>query len=195
MNDDQLRQRLSASNPTPPSEPVDPIDSDRARALMEDIMSTETTAPRMERSRNKLVAAVAAAVAVAVLGFGLAGGLGSCDSPAPLVLSADGSDALASCLPFDVEILKGMSPAFGGVVVELTDSVATIEVDRWFTGGDAEIVEINYTPGMEALIGTPSLEIGQRFLITASDGVVNGCGYSGLATPEYEAAFEQAFGA
>ena len=195
MNDDQLRKRLSASNPTPPSEPVDPIDSNRARALMEDIMSTETTAPRIERTRNRLVAAVAAAVAVAVLGFGVAGGLGSGDAPAPLVLSADGGDALASCLPFDVEILEGMSPAFGGVVVELTDSVATIEVDRWFTGGDAEIVEINYTPGMEALIGTPSLEVGQRFLITATDGVVNGCGYSGLASAEYEAAFEQAFGA
>lgn len=195
MNDDQLRQRLSASNPTPPSEPVDPVTSDRARALMEDIMSTQIPAPRMERTRNRFILAVAAAVAVTVLGFGLAGGLGFGDDPAPLVLSADGSDALASCLPFDVEILKDMSPAFGGVVIELTDSVATIEVDRWFTGGDAEIVEINYTPGFEALIGTPSLEVGQRYLITATDGVVNGCGYSGVATPEYEAAFEQAFGA
>ena len=195
MNDEQLRKRLSASNPTPPSEPVDPITSDRARALMEDIMSTQTEAPRVERTRNRLVAAVAAAVAVAVLGFGLAGGLGSGDDPAPLVLTANGGDVLASCLPFDVEILKGMSPAFGGVVVELTDSVVTIEVDRWFTGGDAEVVQIEYTPGMEALIGTPNLEVGQRYLITASDGVINGCGYSGLATPEYEAAFEQAFGA
>jgi len=88
-----------------------------------------------------------------------------------------------------------MTPAFGGTVVELTDSVAILEVDRWFTGGDAEIVEIEYTPGFEALIGTPTLEVGQRYMITASDGVVNGCGYSGLATPEYEAAFEQAFGA
>ncbi|MDX1449245.1 MAG: hypothetical protein R3246_09300 [Acidimicrobiia bacterium] len=158
-------------------------------------MSTQTEAPRVERTRNRLVAAVAAAVAVAVLGFGLAGGLGSGDDPAPLVLTANGGDVLASCLPFDVEILKGMSPAFGGVVVELTDSVVTIEVDRWFTGGDAEVVQIEYTPGMEALIGTPNLEVGQRYLITASDGVINGCGYSGLATPEYEAAFEQAFGA
>jgi hypothetical protein len=32
-------------------------------------------------------------------------------------------------------------------------------------------------------------------LITATDGVVNGCGYSGLASADYEAAFEQAFGA
>jgi hypothetical protein len=88
-----------------------------------------------------------------------------------------------------------MSPAFGGTVVELTDSVATIEVDRWYTGGDAEIVDIQYTPGFEALIGTPTLEVGQQYLITATDGVVNGCGYSGLATADYEAAFAAAFGA
>jgi hypothetical protein len=38
--------RLAAVQPDPPSEPVDPITSDRARALMEDIMSTATTQPR-----------------------------------------------------------------------------------------------------------------------------------------------------
>jgi hypothetical protein len=102
---------------------------------------------------------------------------------------------MAMCLEFDIAILQAMTPAFGGTVVELTDSVATIEVDRWFTGGDAGIVQINYTPGFEALIGTPTLEVGQRYLITATDGVVNGCGYSGVATADYEASFEQAFGA
>lgn len=193
MTDDDLRNRLSSSNPTPPSQPVDPITSDRARALMEDIMSTETIQPRMVQKRTRLVGAVAALLTLVVAGGALFG-LGS-DDPAPLVLSASGSDSLASCLPFDVAILEGMSPAFGGTVVELTDSVATLEVDRWFTGGDAEVVEINYTPGFEALIGTPSMEVGQRYLITATDGVVNGCGYSGVASAEYEAAFEQAFGA
>ncbi|MEX1005644.1 MAG: hypothetical protein WD156_09770 [Acidimicrobiia bacterium] len=193
MSDDDLRHRLSASNPTPPGTPVDPITGDRAREMMEDIMSTQTIQPRVAQRRVRLIGAVAAALVVVMGGVGLFGGFGS--EPSPLVLSAEGSDALASCLPFDVAILEGMSPAFGGTVVELTDSVATLEVDRWFTGGDAEIVEISYTPGFEALIGTPSLEVGQRYLITATDGVVNGCGYSGVATPEYEASFEQAFGA
>jgi hypothetical protein len=195
MNEDHLRNRLRASNPTPPSEPVDPIDSHRARALMEDIMSTATTEPRMDHRRTRLVGAVAAALVVVIGGAALLSGLGSSDDPAPLVLTADGSDSMAMCLEFDIAILQAMTPAFGGTVVELTDSVATIEVDRWFTGGDAEIVQINYTPGFEALIGTPTLEVGQRYLITATDGVVNGCGYSGVATADYEASFEQAFGA
>jgi hypothetical protein len=192
MSDDRLRNRLAASNPIPPSEPVDPITSDRARALMEDIMSTQTMERRVEPQRVRLVAAVAAVLTV-VIGAVSVFGLGS--DKEPLVLTANGSDAMAMCLPFDIETLRGMSPAFGGTVVELTDSVATLEVDRWFVGGDAEVVEIQYTPGFEALIGTPTLEVGQRYLITATDGVVNGCGYSGIATPDYEAAFVEAFGA
>ena len=193
MNDEDLRDRLAASNPTPPGKSVDPITSIRATEMMEDIMSTQSTKPRVEQRRVRMIGAAAAALVVIIGGVGLFGGFGS--EPSPLVLSTEGSDSLASCLPFDVATLEGMSPAFGGTVVELTDSVATLEVDRWFTGGDAEVVEINYTPGFEALIGTPSLEVGQRYLITATDGVVNGCGYSGVATPEYEASFEQAFGA
>jgi len=192
MTDDDLRNRLAASNPTPPSEPVDPITSGRARALMENIMTTTTSKPRIEPRRYRLVGAVAAALVVVIGGAAL---LGPGNAGEPLVLAGPGGDITSICMPFEVGTLGDMTPAFGGTVVELTDSVATIEVDRWFTGGDAEIVEIQYTPGFEALIGTPTLEVGQRYLITASDGVVNGCGYSGLATPEYEAAFEQAFGA
>jgi hypothetical protein len=193
MTDDELRNRLARSNPTPPSEPVDPIHSYRARALMEDIMSTATMEPRLNQRRVRMIGAVAAALVVVIGGAALLGGLGS--DRTPLALTANGSDAMAMCLPFDIATLEGMSPAFGGTVVELTDSVATLEVDRWFAGGDAELVEIQYTPGFEALIGTPNLEVGQRYLITATDGVVNGCGYSGVATPELETAFEQAFGA
>ncbi len=197
MTNDDLRKRLAKSNPTPPTEPVDPITSDRARALMEDIMTTETSAPRVDQRRVRMIGAVAAALVVVIGGAAILGGGNSTDpaSNPPLVLTANGGDAMASCLPFDVEILKEMSPAFGGKVIGLTDSVATIEVDRWFTGGDAAVVEIQYTPGFEALIGTPSLEVGQRYLITATDGVVNGCGYSGIATADYEASFVEAFGA
>ena len=34
---------------------------------------------------------------------------------------------------------------------------------------------------------------GQRYLLTATGGVVNGCGFSGPATPELERAFDEAF--
>ncbi|HUP17844.1 MAG TPA: hypothetical protein VM848_17580 [Acidimicrobiia bacterium] len=193
MNDDDLRIRLAASNPSPPSESVDPITSDRARALMEEVMSTTAIEPRAPQGRARMLSAVAAVFIVVIGGAAL---IGSLNSPGqPLVLTGNGGDPMASCLPFDVGTLGNMSPAFAGTVIELTDSVATLEVDRWYTGGDAEIVEIEYTPGFEALIGTPTMEVGQQYLITASDGVVNGCGYSGVVTPEYQAAFNEAFGA
>jgi hypothetical protein len=34
---------------------------------------------------------------------------------------------------------------------------------------------------------------GQRYLLTATDGTVNGCGFIGPASPELEHAFAQAF--
>lgn len=156
-------------------------------------MAIATKEPRVKQRRFGRLSAVAAALVVVVGGAALVGSLGT--SGDPLVLTGGAGDPMASCLVFDVETLGDMSPALGGTVVELTDSVATLEVDRWYTGGDAEIVEIEYTPGFEALIGTPTLEVGQRYLVTATDGVVNGCGYSGVATAEYEASFEAAFGA
>lgn len=132
-------------------------------------------------------------VGVAVAGL-VAVALAGCSGGETMELTASGGDATASCLPFDVGTLATMSPAFAGTVVELDGSVATLEVDRWFAGGDADRVAIRYTPGMEALIGTPTFEQDQGYLITAADGTVNGCGYSGPATPELEAAFEDAFG-
>ena len=182
---------MAAANPTPPSQPVDPITTDRARAQMEDIMSTATTQTPTQPRRYRLAAAVAAAFVV-VVGATMLGNLGT---PEPLVLAANGGDSMAICAPFDQATLATMGPAFAGTVVELTDSVATLEVDRWFTDGEAQVVEIGYTPGFEALIGTPDLEVGQRYLISTTDGIVNGCGYSGPATADYEATFERAFGA
>jgi hypothetical protein len=137
--------------------------------------------------------AAAAASLVAVAALTLFGGLAA--SSEPLQLTASGGDPIAMCMVFDVETLRAMSPAFGGTVTEVNGNVATIEVTRWYAGGDADTVEIQFTPGMESLIGTPNFEVGQAYLITATDGVVNGCGYSGLATPEFQAAFAEAFGA
>ena len=157
-------------------------------------MSSAETESRTDGPRRRVMMVVAAGVIAVVAGGAyILGGPG--EQPGePLALTADGADAMAMCLVFEVDTLAQMSPAFAGTVVDLTESVATLEVDRWYTGGDADVVEIEYTPGFEALIGTPSLETGQRYLITATDGVVNGCGYSGVATPEYEASFDEAFG-
>ncbi len=149
--------------------------------------------------RNRRVLALVAVAAVAVVALIVAALLIGGNDPephaAPLELSLGESDALASCLAFDVATLAGMSPALEGTVTAKDGERITLAVDRWFTGGDAEEVALIGPHGLEALIGGIDFQVGKQYLITAESGQVNYCGYSGEATPEYRAAFEQAFGA
>jgi hypothetical protein len=46
---------------------------------------------------------------------------------------------------------------------------------------------------MEALIGGIPFEVGGQYLVTAYDGNVNYCGFTGESTPELKDAFEEAF--
>ena len=110
-----------------------------------------------------------------------------------LELSLGESNALASCLPFDVAILADMPMAFQGTATSVDGSTVTLSVDRWFKGGDAATVSLVGEHESPALIDGFAFEAGAQYLITASDGTVNYCGFSGLATPELLAGFEAAF--
>ena len=165
------------------------------------IVLDEPTPSRGPGPGGRSTAAIAIAVAIAALTTGVYLLVGENDrQPAisaqdPLELSLGQDDALASCLPFEVAILADMSPAFAATATGVDGDTVTLSVDRWFTGGDAESVVLHAPAGMEALIAGFDLEVGERYLLTASNGTVNYCGYSGPATPEFEAAFEQAFAA
>lgn len=54
-------------------------------------------------------------------------------------------------------------------------------------------MQLTAPAGMEALIGGFAFTVGEHYLVTATDGTVNFCGYSALATPEITDAFNQAF--
>ncbi len=133
--------------------------------------------------------------AAALVGTMLAAG---CASPAQddaleLSLPATGA-AMTSCLPFTVENLAGMTPAFAGTVTDVTDGRVTLDVDRWYAGGSTSTVVLQIPPGASAaLIGEIDFQVGGRYLITAAEGTVNMCGYSGPATSELAEAFEAAF--
>jgi hypothetical protein len=148
-----------------------------------------------------LVAAVALVVA-AVAGDDGDGGEGSdggstagadADLGTTLELSLGADDALASCLALDVAILADMSPAFAATATSVDGETVTLDVDQWYAGGDAESVVLQAPAGMQALIDGFDFEVGEQYLITATDGSVNYCGYSGLATPELTAAYDSAF--
>jgi hypothetical protein len=96
-------------------------------------------------------------------------------------------------MAFDPAILADMPVAFEGTVTDVDGDRVTLEVDHWFKGGDAEVVNLVAPQGMEALIGGIAFEAGAQYLISATDGVVNYCGFSGEATPELRARFEAAY--
>ena len=207
-NDDLLRARLSRIDPALAGPPVDAVTSPQAAELLERTMqTTELTAPASDAPapsrwrRTGLVAAAAAAVAAVVIGVTVAGndpagdGPGSGDAPTTLALTVPPGDVMSSCMMFDVAFLRDMSPALAGTVTSVEGGTVTLDVDRWYRGGDADQVTVSQPDAQtSASLDGVTFEQGKRYLLTASQGVVNGCGYSGPATPDLEKAYAEAFG-
>lgn len=214
MDDEQLRSRLAATDPMLDGVPIEPADSTSARHLLEAIMSTDLDTPstadttverdgsRPEPRRRRwslaglAVAAVGAlAVAGAAIGGVFDGGEPNLADP-PTVLELSGGDVdpmMMSCLPMDATIIAQSPVAFRGVVESVEGDTVTLTVDRWYRGGEADVVTITAPLGMEALIGGIAFEAGQTYLVSAYDGVVSYCGMSGPATPELQQMYDQAF--
>jgi hypothetical protein len=198
---DQLRKRLARLDPMHPDVPTESMTTESSRHLLEDIMSTPVTehpASQPESKPNRWLVGVAAAAALVVaVGGAIALTGGTSGDPVaggpPLVLNAGGEDSTAMCIMFSVEELARAQLAFEGTVTAVEGDSVTLTVDEWFKGGDSGQVVLNAPQGMEALIAGFPFEVGTQYLITAYDGNVNYCGFSGPSTPEFRAAFEQAF--
>lgn len=211
MMHDNLRHLLEQIDPMPVQVRVDAIDSRRARKLLEEIMNTPPTdhpatsaddapAPdpdRHSRRRATMLIGGLAAATVAAITIGV---LVAQDDSAPpnrqTLAIADAGTTISSCLPFDPGVLAEMPVAFAGSVTAISDTTMTVEVDRWYrTAAESDFVDVALPAGStSAALDGVDFEIGQRYLLTATDGALNGCGFSGLATAELESAFETAFG-
>jgi hypothetical protein len=206
--DDELRSLLARIDPAPAGSPVDPVTSPRAREMVERAMNTPepqtlepprpTDEPAVRRRRRWLLPAVAAAVVAVLVGavVALSGGSGGTpdEDPSTLALSLPAPDVAASCIVFDVEYLAQMPVAFAGTVTAVDTDSVTLDVDRWYRGGDADQVTVA-VPSQQTSAALDGVDFrqGLRYLVTATDGTVNGCGFSGPAEPRLEQAFEQAF--
>ena len=220
---DDLYERLRAANPVPDSTAVEPADSPRTRALMEAAMATETPShlpdtatgtstgtgtgptatPPARRSRWMPAMIAAAAAGVVVAGSLLVPDLFGDDAApiaptaAALELSMPSTDpVMAMCLALSADELRRMPVAFGGTATAVTDSTVTIAVETWFSGGDAATVELTTPPDAPvALLGYGiDFEVGTRYLVSSTAGAVNICGFSGEATPELQAVYDEAYG-
>lgn len=215
--DEDLRDGLSRIDPCPPATPVHSVDGPHARSLLEGIMSTpiddrsvESTAdpadpvtPIRRRPRWLPAALAGAAVAAAVTGVLAVSAVTDSKPASPPVAAPaktqvamklpDGA-SMASCMVFDVKVLAAVPVAFGGTVSDVTDSSVVIDVDRWYRGGSADQVVLSI-PSQQTSAALDGVDFvrGQRYLVSATDGTVNGCGLSGPATADLEAAFQEAF--
>lgn len=189
-----LRKDLGRLDPMHSGVEVEPVTSSSSRHRLERIMSLDTghKASPTQTGPKRLRLQVAGGLAVLIAVVAVGANLGSSAPPLQLALTPD--DAMASCLPFDVAILAAMPVAFEGTVTGIEGETVTLSVDRWFKGGEASEVNLISSAGSVALIGGVDFEVGGQYLITASEGTVNACGYSSEATPEMRAAFDQAFG-
>lgn len=203
--DDQLRARLARLDPMPRSTPVDPSTSPRAGERLERLMLTaEPTVPNGRRTPSaqywrRPVVLAAAGVAAATIGIGALGVInGSTTNPPPvaaqtvLSLKAQDGTTMSSCLPFTLDILRGFPVAFAGTVSAVDGNTVVLDVDRWYRGGTADQVAVTNNAGVVSIGGVEFVK-GKRYLVTATDGTVTGCGYSGEANPDLEKLFGQAF--
>lgn len=211
MNDDELRAALSRRDPAA-GQPVDAASSPQARALWERTMSTpidqHTTPPTTDsvtrpavasRPRRRLVFALAAAV-LATSGVGATIALGPLapdqtpQAAQVMTLQMPDGSLSSACAEFDLAFLQGMPVAFQGEVVEVGDTSAVLQVDRWFHGGQDGVTTVRVSkPGPEMAEGVDMTQ-GKTYLVSAQDGFVSSCGYTGELTPDLLASFEEAFG-
>lgn len=200
LDDEALRARLAGLDPMPPSLDVDPSTSPRAHELLERAMNVDTEHPNSPTTPpvrwRKPSVVFAAAAAIVALGFGGALVVGGNSDPVgkgktSLALqSAEGGVTSSSCLMFSTDILKDMPVAFRGTASAVTNEAVTLTVDHWYKGGSADLVTIA-TPVSSA--GPGEFVQGKAYLVTATNGTVNGCGYTGEATTDLQKYFDEAF--
>lgn len=203
--EETLLQRMQAADPARTLAPADSDTTDLLEAAM-------TTTPTEPKSRSRRWApTIAAAAAVAVVGGTAYVALGGEDpaeerastsptSTAPsstettLAMPAGGDTSMNSCLPFDAQILRDMPVALSGTATEVGGDGVTIDVDRWYTGGDADVVRLAAEAENTVALDGVSFEQGGRYLITATEGTVTVCGYSGPWSSEMADVYAEAFG-
>jgi hypothetical protein len=198
---DDLRQRLRAADPVAAVAP----DPSRIRTLAEATMSTtldDTGTPSTSGGRRTGTGLRVLAAAAAVAALGTAGllVLGPDDeqpaaAPETLELTLPAGDVMSSCIQYSVEFLADMPVAFSGTAAEVGDGTVRLEVDRWYRGGSADVVQLENPTGPMTSIDGIEFTAGSRYLVTATDdGTVNGCGYTAPWTEPMAQDFATAFG-
>ena len=182
-------EALRRADPLDPREALTDPSGARARALFQEVTSMDATnkapAPQRRQPLLRRVALGAVAVAVVAAATGGAYALFRGDTEEAIVGGEPigSGDPMAMCIQYTDETLAGQEVAFDGTLMSASadGSEAVFEVHRWFKGGEGAEVTLS-AQGLIggdslALVGA-SLEVGQRYLVSGTEGFVWACGYT-----------------
>ena len=111
-----------------------------------------------------------------------------------LPAAAGGGPSLNSCVRLSAEFLKQMPVAFAGTVSAIDAGTVSLDVTHWYVGGTAQVVTLaNSTSPTVTTEGGTDFAVGKDYLVSASEGTVSSCGFSGPATPELQQVYTEAF--
>ncbi len=98
---------------------------------------------------------------------------------APIELTVPASQA-GRCMPPNVENLQAQDTAFEGVVEDVTDGTATLQVLEGFKGVEVGAVTVSApSQDLQDLLLAVDFEEGETYLVSSLDGQVSVCGLSG----------------
>jgi hypothetical protein len=204
LDRDSIMQRLALADPLTGH----PYDEARDQAWLHETATAarqrsdlHDSATRSPRSITLLVgaaAAVAAGVTIGVVAIngphsGVATGTESAPTVTELAMTAD-TPTMSSCLPFSVDALAAMPVAFSGKVIERDQDHVLLEVDYWYVGGGTDQVDLVAPDMTRTSLGDVfTFAEGGRYLLAATEGTVNYCGFSGTWNPQLAGAYAEAF--
>ena len=204
MNDDELNERLRRIDPSPTGS-VHPAHGLRAAALLEQIMNTPLI-PDQPRDLRPLRRAPARGIYLALAGVVVTGAItvgvlatrgGDNQSAATSVsYSLVAGDPMAMCMRVDEFQPDPTVVGLRGTVVEVGDGTVTLDVTKWYRGGDADQVVL----AVGSDIPVPALDgieftVGGDYLVAVLDGQVLTCGISAPYDPALAALYDEWFAA
>lgn len=198
--DPQLRERLRSADPAASLAPADP---DRVARLLEATMEDTAHDTREPNRRGPLTWLVAAAAVLVIGGVALVATLGDGDTDAPTAAEegprvttlAAPAAVDGRCVMPSAEALALQPTAFLGTVEEVADDTVTLSVDDTYAGEEADEVRVEApSEDLRLLIGAVDFREGEQYLVSATDGTVTVCGFSGPATPRLQSMYDEAFG-
>lgn len=204
-HDDELLARLRHADPAASLRPADPTRVDR---FLEDTMSQTESGPTELRStgtrgRSPLTWLVAAAAVLLIAAAGMFSLVGGDDPVTPPAAAPEPTSttltvpagAPGRCMVPNAQALSNAAYAVDAEVVSVSGGTAVLEPTEWYAGEPTDRLEVEAgSSDLQALIGAPEFEEGQRFLVAGSgEGQVMVCGFSGPYDTELADLYAEAF--